>query len=120
MPAFSKMIHYHLPALEKIRSILSSHFASLRFSKSDGTTGHSGFSQSDRPSHNAGGETTRGPYRHLEVEMLPTGDVTTQPAYEFGQLQSVQTFIAKGHGQGASDDQIHLTHEIKQQQTRTR
>ena len=120
MPAFSKMIHYHLPTLQKIRSVFSSHFTSLRFSKSGGTTGHSGFSQSDSHSQNADGKTTRGPYRHLEVEMFPPGGVAPQPAYDFGQPRSVQTFITKGWSKGASDDQIHLTHEIEQQQTRTR
>lgn len=113
------MIHHHLPALEKIRSVLSSPFASLRFSKSGGTTGHSEFSQKDSSSHIAEGRTTRRPYRPLEVEMLPPGGVTPQPAYGLGEPRSVQTFIAKGWGQGASDDRIHLTHEIEQQQTRT-
>lgn len=119
MPAFSKMLHHHLPAIKKIRSALSSRFASLRYSSSVATTGHSGFSQSDAPSHYPVAETGHGPYTHLEVEMASPRSAPFQPTYELGQLQSVQTFIGKGRRKGASDDKIHLTHEIQQQQART-
>ena len=72
-------------------------------------------SHSDDPKHYTEENTARGPY----VEMLSPKGTTPQPSYELGQLGSVQTFIGKGWNRGASDDQIHLTHEIKQQQTRT-
>lgn len=118
MPAFSKMVHHHLPAIEKLRSVLSTRFASLLSSKSGGATGRSGFSQSHDPNHHTEGHPSRGPYRPLEVEMMPPGGAPPQPTYEFGQLQSVQTIIGKGWDKKTSDDQIHLTHEIQQQQTR--
>ncbi|CAF9943010.1 MAG: hypothetical protein ALECFALPRED_010428, partial [Alectoria fallacina] len=119
MPAFSKMLHHHLPAVEKLRSLLSSRFASLRSSKSGDRPGRSGFSQSDDQSHYPVAKTVKGPYSHLEAELKsPQGD-TFQPTYELGQLQSVQTFIGKGWKKGPSDDKIHLTHEIRQQQART-
>lgn len=118
MPAFSKMIHHHLPAIEKLRSVLSTRFSRLLFSRSGRATGHSGFSQSADPNHYAEGNPTRGPYHPLEVEMRPPGRASPQPTYELGQLQSVQTIIGKGWDKKTSDDQIHLTHEIQQQQTR--
>jgi len=115
MPAFSKMLHHHLPALKKLRSILSLRFATLRLSKSDDTTGRSENSQSDDPSHYPVGRTDQGTYNHLEVELPSSGGASFQPSYELGQLQSVQTFIGKGWKKRASDDKIYLTHEIQQQ-----
>ena len=99
MPALSKMIYYHLPTLKKFRSILSLRFATLRISKSGDTNGH--------PT-----------YDHREVELRSSQGASSEPSYELGQLQSVQTFIGKGWKQRASDDKIHLTHEIQQQQAR--
>ena len=119
MPAFSKMLHHHLPALKKFRSILSLRFASLRSSKSGNSSGHSGLSQIDGPSHYPVVKTDPGPYGHLEVELPSPQGSTFQPTYELGQLQSIQTFIGKGRRKGASDDKIHLTHEIRQQHART-
>ena len=115
MPASSKMIHHHHATLEKFRSVLSSRFAGLRSSMSGGTKGHSGMSHSDDPKHYTDGNTARDPY----VETLSPEGTAPQPIYELGQLRSVQTFIGKGWNKGTSDDQIHLTHEIEQQQTRT-
>ena len=118
MPAFSKMLHHHLPALEKFRSILSSRFATLWFSKSSDTTGRSGFSRSDDPTHYPVAKTDQGSCNYVEVESPSSGGASFQPSYELGQLQSVQTFIGKGWKKRASDDRIHLTHEIQQQQAR--
>lgn len=118
MPAFSKMIRHHLPAIEKFRTVLSSAFASLLTSKSGGATGHSGLSQSDDPNRYAEGNPTWGSYHPLEVEMRSPGGAPPQPTYELGQLQSVQTIIGKGWDKRTSDDRIHLTHEIQQQRTR--
>lgn len=114
------MLHHHLPALEKIRSVISSRFASLRSRKSGLTTGRSGFSQSDGPSRYPEAEISQRPYTHLKVELASPRGAPFQPTYELGQLQSVQTYIGKGRRNGASDDQIHLTHEIQQHQVRTR
>lgn len=115
MPAFSKTLHHHLPALEKLRSTVYSRFASLRPSRSGGTTARSGFSHSDGSSHYPVAKTEQGPYSHLETELPALQGVTLQPTYELGHLQSVQTFIGKGWKRGALDDKIHLTHEIEQQ-----
>lgn len=112
------MINHHLPALEKFRSVLSLRLASLRASKSGDSTDSSGLSQSDGTGHSPGLRTDKGPYSHLEVEKPPARDATFQPTYELGQLQSVQTFIGKGWKRHASEDKIHLTHEIQQQQAR--
>ena len=60
-------------------------------------------------------ETGQGPYTHIKVESASPPRSAFQPTYELGQLQSVQTFIGKGRKKGASDDKIHLTHEIQQQ-----
>ena len=118
MPAFSKMIHHHLPALKKLHSLLSSRFVSLLPTKTSGTTGHSGSSQSDDRNHHAEGKIARGPYRPLKVEFDSPGGAASNPTYELGQLRSVQTFIGKGWDSGPSDDQIHLTHDIQQQETK--
>ena len=109
------MINHHLPALEKLRSVLSLRLASLRSSKPGDSTGSSGFSQSDGKGHSPGVKADKGPYSSLEVEKFPARDATFQPTYELGQLQSVQTFIGKGWKRHASEDKIHLTHEIQQQ-----
>ncbi|KAL9134457.1 MAG: hypothetical protein Q9175_004359 [Cornicularia normoerica] len=113
---FVIMLHYHLPALEKFRSMLSTRFASLRSTKSGDMTGGYGVSQSNGPIHHPVKKSNPGPYSDLEVEAPSPGGATFQPTYELGQLQSVQTFIGKGWKKRASDDKIHLTHEIQQQQ----
>ena len=118
MPAFSKMVHQHLPTLEKLRSMLSTRFDSLRSTKSGDTTGRYGVSQSNGPIHQPVTKSSPEPYSHPEVETPSPGHAAYQPTYELGQLQSVQTVIGKGLKKGASDDQIHLTHEIQQQRTR--
>ena len=99
MPALSKMTIHHTPALKRFRSVLSSRFATLRFRKSGDTIG-------------------RSTYNERRVESQSSEGASSQPSYELGQLQSVQTFIGKGWKQKASDDKIHLTHEIHQQQAR--
>lgn len=119
MPAFSKMLHHHLPALEKFRSMLSIHVG-LRSSKSGDTSAHHTFSQSDGPSHYPMAKSVSVPYGQLRIEASPHRGAAYQPTYELGQLQSVQTYIGKGWKKGASDDKIHLTHEIQQQQASTR
>lgn len=118
MPAFSKMLHHHHPTLKRFRSVLSSRFASLRPSKSGDSTGRSGVSQSEGLSHHPVAKPDQGLYSQLEVELSSPQGASFQPTYELGQLQSVQTIIGKGRRKGASDDKIHLTHEIQQQQAR--
>lgn len=115
MPAFSKMLHHHLPALEKLRSKLSIHVARLRSSKSGDTSAHHTFSQPDGPNHHPMAKSVSVPYGQLGIEASPHRGAAFQPTYELGQLQSVQTFVGKGWKKGASDDKIHLTHEIQQQ-----
>ena len=118
MPAFSKMIHHHLPALKNFVYILSSRFDTLRFSQSRGTTDRFGFSQSDNLNHYPLAKTMHEAHNQLEVDLPSPTEASFQPSYELGQLQSVQTFIGKEGKRTASDDKIHLTHEIRQQQTR--
>ena len=119
MPAFSKTLHHHHSAMEKLRSILSSSFSSLRSTKSGSTIGRLRLSQRDNSSRSAMVKISQGPYsRHVAEVALPRG-AALQPTYELGQLRTVQTFIGKGREGAASDDQIHLTHEIQQQQART-
>lgn len=113
------MLRHHLPALKKVRSALFPQFVRLRSSRLGDTTGRYGLSQSTGPIHNPMMKTKPGPYSHREVEVSSPGNATFQPTYELGQLQSVQTFIGKGRKKGTSDDKIHLTHEIRQQQVRT-
>ena len=117
MPAFSKMLYHYLPALEKFTSKLSSRFATLRFGKSSDATNHSGHSQSDKLSHYPVARTNEEAHNQPEVELPSSEGASFQPSYELTQLQSVQTFIGKGRKKTASDDKIHLTHEISQQQT---
>lgn len=119
MPAFSRMLRHHLPALKKFGSALFPHFVRLRSSKLSDTTGRYGSSPSNGPIHNPVMKSDPGPYKDLEVEEPSPEGAIFQPTYELGQLQSVQTFIGKGQGKGASEDKIHLTHEIQQQQVRT-
>ena len=112
------MLHHHLPALRNFAYILSSRFVTLRFSKSRGTTDRFGFSQSDNLNHYPVAKTMQEAHNQLKVDLPSSTEAFFQPSYELGQLQSVQTVIGKGGKRTASDDKIHLTHEIKQQQAR--
>ena len=115
MPAFFKMLQHHLPALKKFRSTISSRFTSLQSRISGSTTDRSGFSQSDVPSRFLVAKADQRLYINLEIELPGPQGATFQPTYELRHLQSVQTFVGKRWGNGASDDNIHLMHEIQPQ-----
>ena len=70
MPALSKMIIHHLPALKKFRFTLSSCLATLRFGKSGDTIG-------------------RSTYNQRRVELQSSETAFSQVSYQLGQLQSV-------------------------------
>ena len=61
-------------------------------------------------------EHKQGPYAHLQDQPSQSGSLDPDATYELGQLKSVRTIIQSGAGMQSSDDKIHLTHEIMQQQ----
>ena len=61
-------------------------------------------------------EYKRGPYAPLQGQPSAPGSLDRDATYELGQLKSVRTIIQSGPRVQASDDKIHLTHEITQQQ----
>lgn len=115
MPAFSRMLHHHLPALEEFRSILSSRFPRLIFWESSGKARRPRFSQSYGLNHCPVANTDQRLYGHLEVEIQSPGGANAKPIYELGQLQSIQPLVGKGCQKELSNKEVHLTHDLQQQ-----
>lgn len=110
------MLQYHLPHLLTLRSQLSSGLAKLRSVKYQETSSHPSSQHYDNQAALSPPQLQpNGPYTTLDSQPVPPQNLDPYATYEFGQLKSIQTFI-RNEGDRASDDQIHLTHEIEQQQ----
>ena len=116
LPAFSKMLRHHLPPFQTLRSKVYSQWAKLRSSQSGESASQSGISRSTLGDSLATSEHHAGPYVHLNDRISPHKSTDPETNYELGQLRSFQTFIGRGGALATSDDKIHLTHEIKQEQ----
>jgi len=60
----------------------------------------------------------QGPYVDLQDQPRQSQTPGIQPAYQMGDLNRIKTFIRRGADGGASDDKIHLTYSIEQEQAR--
>ena len=100
------MLHHRLPPLDKFRLYLNSRLAGLRFSRMTDQSGAAGPFKSEHLAHSATPKSD-----HSEDSKDPQ-------TYEFGHLKSVRTFIETGQTKAASEDKIHLIHEIRQHQAR--
>ena len=117
MPAFSKTIRHHLPLFKTIRASLHAYLSNTRlnYSKS-GSSYRPAQKNGQRPISGAVSKYPgNGTYPDPGITHSKDSETSLQPTYEFGQLQSVRTFIGTTQGGAALDDKIHLTHEIFQQ-----
>ena len=120
LPALSKMLRHHLPSLGALCSRSRTSLAKLRSSRPEETPGNSKSMQHGSRASPTASEQNQGPYIHLGNQPSQPRSLDPYATYELGQLKSVQTFIRRGGDKETSDDKIHLTHEIEQQQATVR
>lgn len=118
LPAFSKTLHHHLPPLNTLRSRLHSQLVKLQSKGSHEVTGRSRTTRLDGRDRPSMMNSDQGPYVDLQDQPRQSQTPGIQPAYQMGDLNRIKTFIRRGADGGASDDKIHLTYSIEQEQAR--
>ena len=119
MPALSKMLSHHLPAYEKVRSWISSHYSSVRpifaisISKKQSKLG--------RFLRLSNTETTRSHDSYLNLEDNKDSAIRSGTMYtphELGHMNSVRTVIGTGRTTTIKDGSIHYKVDLQQNNQR--
>ncbi|MCJ1427686.1 hypothetical protein MMC29_005591 [Sticta canariensis] len=110
MPAFSCVFRHHLPALEILRSHLSSRYRSFRHLLS----GHSG--PESVPSDSESGHGCLTPDSSLESlqKSKKQGKYLPSLHSRLGQLDTLRTYIRGGHKSETTEEGIYVTGDIEQ------
>lgn len=110
MPAFSCVFRHHLPALEILRSHLSSRYRSFRHLLS----GHSG--PDSVPSDSESGHGYLTPDSSLESlqKSKKQGKFLPSLHSRLGQLDTLRTYIRGGHKSETTEEGIYVTRDIEQ------
>ncbi len=111
MPALSKMITYHLPKFEPLRSWVSSRYSAVK-----STTLHSSLKQPSgllKKLRSKGSKSSVDGYSDLDLENHQDARLRTN--YELGQMQtSVRTLIGTGTGPQYQPNGIHVKVNMQQ------